>query len=280
MSRICEIADPAFLFLHSRDETPDQQEFQMHAHPTSEIYYLISGNGQFVVEGNEYPLEPRSVMLMRPGETHRILVDTTAPYERMTLQFNESLIRQVDADGLLMRPFLDRPLGQDNYYAPDQCRSHFIEECFRSLEDMADTGGRALMLQCSLYPILGELGYAFMKRQVTPRIRRTDTISSIISYINVHLCEPLSLEQISSRFFISKAHLNRLFRQAIGSSIWEYILIKRLTLARQQIQSGIHAAEACQNCGFKDYSAFYRSYKKRFGVSPAKDKGSPLPPQE
>jgi len=73
---------------------------------------------------------------------------------------------------------------------------------------------------------------------------------------------------LSERFFISKNHLNRVFKNATGVTVWEYIKLKRLIMARNSIFSGTPAIIACQSSGFNDYSAFYRAYKERFGVSP------------
>ncbi|MCI8359840.1 MAG: AraC family transcriptional regulator [Clostridiales bacterium] len=67
---------------------------------------------------------------------------------------------------------------------------------------------------------------------------------------------------------MSRSQLNRLFRQATGSSVWDYILLKRLVAARNAIRKGSAASEAAIACDWKDYSSFYRSYKTRFGVSP------------
>lgn len=52
--------------------------------------------------------------------------------------------------------------------------------------------------------------------------------------------------------------------------MWEYILIKRLFAARERILAGESVYTAAANCGFQDYSAFYRAYVARFQVSPSK----------
>ena len=97
-------------------------------------------------------------------------------------------------------------------------------------------------------------------------------IAKIIHYIEEHLGEPLSLATLQSKFYISKTHLTRLFKQTTGLSVWEYIGIKRLTFARAKLREGIRASVVAQSCGFGDYSSFYRAYKKRFGESPTETK--------
>ena len=101
-------------------------------------------------------------------------------------------------------------------------------------------------------------------------------MQEVITYINEHLSEELSLELLSGHFYLSKPQLSRRFKQMTGTSIWEYIIIKRLMQARRLIRSGEQVMIAAQQCGFRDYSAFYRAYKGRYGRSPQEEKGKDL----
>ena len=93
----------------------------------------------------------------------------------------------------------------------------------------------------------------------------------LVNFINRHLSDNLSLEILSNHFYLSKSQLNRIFKVGTGTSIWEYILLKRLMGARNLIKSGVGVVKASQQFGFSDYSAFYRAYKKHYNVSPKSD---------
>ena len=95
-------------------------------------------------------------------------------------------------------------------------------------------------------------------------------VTRIVRYLNDHLTEELTLDGIAEHFYLSRSQLCRVFREGTGSGVMEYIRIKRLMAAREQIASGIPAGRAAIACGFSDYSSFYRAYKDRFGVSPTK----------
>ena len=69
-------------------------------------------------------------------------------------------------------------------------------------------------------------------------------------------------------FFISKSQLCRLFKKATGSTLWQYITIKRLTKARLMLREGEKPTKVCFACGFNDYSTFYRAYIKYYGHGP------------
>ena len=56
---------------HAIDSHPDDKCFTMHVHERYEIYYFLSGDAEYLVEGSQYPLTPGSLLIMRPAESHK-----------------------------------------------------------------------------------------------------------------------------------------------------------------------------------------------------------------
>jgi len=267
--------DEKIHFHHTVDEHPKSKNFNEkppHAHKKNEIFYFISGRASYLVEGNVYKLVPGSIMIMRSGEFHKIVIEDDQPYERMALHFDADLSLPIDNNNILLSAFEDRELGVGNYFSPSDISIGHIYDCLKSI-DLApeESEMRRIAITSNLFAILYEIKLAFDKRiknqesQAKP-VRQLS--NEIISYINANISRELSLELLSERFFISKNHLNRIFKNATGVTVWEYIKLKRLIMARNSILSGSSAIAACQSSGFNDYSAFYRAYKERFGVSP------------
>ena len=262
-------------YQHTLTPHPDPDDFFMHAHDTYEILYIVSGGGTYLVESTAYPLQEGCVLLMRPGEVHCLQVDATKPYERIVLQFHENwLLHFNDLYRPLLTPFTRRTLGQNNLYSPSQYDSAFVLSCLDRIEAVNDDAMQTLMAQTVLPTILSEFYKAYTDRQPNDEQRAAPhtRIQEILLYVNEHLLDELSLDSLCERFYISKTQLGRLFRTATGSTAWDYILVKRLVEARRQILSGVPVTEASLQCGFRDYSAFYRAYKKRYGESPVLDR--------
>ena len=59
------------------------------------------------------------------------------------------------------------------------------------------------------------------------------------------------------------------FTKATNMNAWEYIVLKRLVLARSLINDGTTPIDAAKACGFKDYSTFYRAYTSKYGNPPS-----------
>jgi AraC-like DNA-binding protein len=126
--------------------------------------------------------------------------------------------------------------------------------------------------------IISLLTYIFqMYSKNLPRASpRDERIQVILRYLNNNLYKPVSLDELSGEFYISKNHLNVIFRRETGTTINHYIRMKRLTQARQEIRNGCTAEEAAYKVGFNDYSNFYRAYKTFFGIMPS-DKANKWP---
>lgn len=77
---------------------------------------------------------------------------------------------------------------------------------------------------------------------------------------------------LSEKMHVSPSYLSHVFEKDLQISLHKYVLEKRLILANKKIKQSVNPTIAASECGFGDYSGFYRQYKKMFGVSPTKTK--------
>ena len=61
---------------------------------------------------------------------------------------------------------------------------------------------------------------------------------------------------------------NEDYKVKSGMTIYQYILHLRLNAAEDMIKNGVSVISASQQCGFGDYSNYYRCFKKEYGVAP------------
>lgn len=242
----------------------------MHAHEMYEVYYFISGDCSYLVEGCEYALRSHDLLITRSAEAHKMILHSDAPYERIVIHFHPSLLEQIAPDGLLLRPFTDRPLGMQNLYRSADGALPRWSACFEILSRPAELAAqkRLHIIQC-LLSILDSIAFSDAVSD-TDAPQGANLACDLMNYVNEHLFEELSLHSISETFFLSPSQLNRLFRRASGSSCWSYIQIKRLLAARELLRQGQPATVVCETCGFHDYSTFYRAYRAHFGAAPSK----------
>lgn len=235
----------------------------IHCHTNYEILYIERGEVLYYIEGMEYRTSAGGLLLIPPGVLHGVKACAEYTYQRYVVSIGTQAL-ETEGRQLLLQAFL-----RQSYYEDTERFGirEAIEDIFRMSEISDFAANSALWLLIS--KILYLQNHA---DETVPRVTASDTITSIIGYINTNFREDITLDRISAKFFISKHHLNKLFRAACGTTVGEYIIHKRVNYARELISRGIRAGEAAVSAGFTDYSTFYRAYRKRMGVSPTDKK--------
>lgn len=97
----------------------------------------------------------------------------------------------------------------------------------------------------------------------------------IKKYISEHLCESLSLADISKSMGKTSIYLNSVFKKETGTTIGQYINSEKTRLvAELMLNKGLPFKKACESAGISDISYGYRVFKKQMGVTPGEYKGS------
>ncbi|MCR5743905.1 MAG: AraC family transcriptional regulator [Lachnospiraceae bacterium] len=259
MDILKEAALDGYYTRYALDECPDAANFNFHVHEDCEVYYFVSGNVEYLVESSAYMLERGSLLIMRPGEAHCPKILSHEPYERFAINFPMDIFDAIDPKRTLLRPYTDRALGRNNHFQLSALYKTFINMCDPSGSEY----DRKLRIVTGLIEVMSAVNasYGAIQSETLPK-----TIADrMVMYVNTHLFEDITLSSLSEHFFLSRSQFSRIFKEATGAAPWEYITQKRLIEAKRQIDAGVHKHSAAQACGFNDYSAFYRAYKKKFG---------------
>ena len=94
-------------------------------------------------------------------------------------------------------------------------------------------------------------------------------IQEILSYINNHYTQPIRIENLARSFGVSVSYLSHEFVRFTNRSVYDYVLYRRVMLARQQMMGTASLNDIAYQCGFNDYSNFLRSFGKVVGMSPS-----------
>lgn len=99
--------------------------------------------------------------------------------------------------------------------------------------------------------------------------RLSPYVRQALSYINAALPQPISLAEVGRALSVDRFYLEKTFKKETGTTVYHYVLLKRLNLARVLLAQGCRVDETCAGAGFNDYSNFIRTFKKHTGMTPA-----------
>jgi AraC-like DNA-binding protein len=88
-------------------------------------------------------------------------------------------------------------------------------------------------------------------------------------YLDRHLGDAVSLQDMARVACLSRFHFARRFRARVGTSPMEYVLAKRIELAKERLASSESSiSTVAQDLGFFDQSHFYKTFSRRVGLTP------------
>ena len=256
-----------FRLFHINDQT--KKDFSYHYHDFHKIIVFISGKVTYHIEGKAYHLKPRDILLVSQGAIHKPEIDPSVPYERYIFWVRDDLSCQE-----LNTCFQKANDRSFNLVRADSALQERLKDLLPEIEQtlqnkhFGDTVLRnALFTQFMIY-----INRIFLRTSSSPdkKTYSSDTqVEQLLKYINRNLSENLSIDQLANRFFFSKYHMMRKFKNETGYTIHNYITSKRLLMARSLISQGMPVMKAAQASGFHDYTTFVRAYKKQFGKAPS-----------
>lgn len=261
-----------FEVFHYREPRPNTVE--VHHHDFYEVYYLLSGEVEYWVDGRIIRMRSGDLLLINPLELHRpILEGKNKIYERIVLWINKEYLEGLFSDQIKLSRCFDTSLPT---------HTHLIRPAVS--ERSALTARMGELVREYYSPEMGSDLCAYgmflqlmvqmnrMAQQGQTRQEETQQLSELVQkalvFIGENLNQPITLEGLSSRFFVSKYYLSHAFTKEVGVSVYRYIMLRRLLMARQLLSAGEAAGQVCRNCGFSDYTSFYRAFKSEYGISP------------
>lgn len=264
-----EMHRDSFEVFHYRQPRPAAVE--VHHHDFYEVYFLLSGQVEFWVDGRILKMSPGDLLLINPMELHRpILTEEKKVYERIVVWINKTYLESV-GEGNFSDCFDTTHPNHTHliHLSPAErtgitallgelVREYYSQECGSGI----CAYGLFLQFMVRLNRLARHTGRPEESRQ------QSVLVQQVLAYIGEHLSEAISLETLADRFYVSKYYLSHTFSKEVGVSLYRYIMLRRLLLARQLLGQGMPAGQVSRSCGFADYTSFYRAFKSEYGISP------------
>ncbi len=242
-----------------------------HMHDSYELLLFLNGNGDYYIEHRRYHMKRGSLLLINSNEIHRADMDGEAPYERVATHFSPDWLRRFSTpDSDLLSCFEKRPVGERNLILLDETA---LEQYLALADRMhtalsADHFGHDVLAASCLVQILVLVNTCFHSLKEQTPVTVPSLSSRVMGYINKHLPESITVRGLADHVHLDPSYLSRKFKEQAGCSLREYIILKRIALAKDLLRQGKSVTEACQGSGFHDYANFIRTFKKHAGIPP------------
>ena len=243
----------------------------LHSHNYYEIVYVLTNSGtQYLAGTKRYTLQRGDIVIVPPGIGHKPLFppELAEPYRRIVLwvstEFADSVSRMLPntTPPFSNQTFLLRTAG-----TPHEYLGQLFQKGLREAQEKKD------YWQISLYGNTMQLLVECIRAAASPenqlpRTEKPELLDDVVTYIESHLAERITLADTASRFFVSESTIGQIFQKKMHVSFYHYVTQRRLIAAKSMILSESNLDALSEKVGFTDYSTFYRAFKKEFGISP------------
>lgn len=244
-----------------------------HTHDYYEFYCFLEGDVAMYIDGTPFPLTSGDVILIPPGVPHHAMgLNPEKIYRRFVFWISRDFLELLQASspcyGYLARQAAE---GRRFIYHYDTVSFHSLQaKIFRLIEELhSERFGKNEKVKLCVSELIFYLNRTVYEAEHPDTSHEESSLyENLIQYIERHLDEDLTLDQLSRAFYVNKYHIAHIFKENLGISIHQYILKKRLSMCRDAILSNASISKVYLLYGFRDYSAFYRAFKKEYGISP------------
>ena len=231
-----------------------------HTHNHVELFYIVGGRGQFLIEDQLYPVNSNHLVIINPNVTHTEVSLNAQPLEYIVLGIEGiELANSANSN----RPFC----------ILDHFESAEISSCLRNIL-------REMELKSPGYE---DICQAFMEILII-RLMRTTELSvpaeprtaagnrqcaSVRRYIDTHFKEQLTLELLAEEAHMNKFYLSHAFKREYGVSPINYMISKRIEESKYLLaETDLSLTRIAQLLGFSSLSYFSQVFRRTQSISP------------
>ena len=226
-------------------------------HTNYNLHYVLSGKGEYTVDGKTYKLEKHHMFLIKPEMVIKIQADEQDPWLYTWISFEGSAGEEL----LLSCGFTD---GVFSMYCPE---FYGIFDDIKQIPVGQEVS--PIYLNSKLYHVIDRLtSLNEVQNYETPVVQYCVKATD---YIQANYQSHITIESIAKKLGIDRRYFSRIFTKYIGVSPQRYLVDYRLEKAKMLMSTGVYSvSEVATSVGYDDIFAFSKIFKKKYGIPPSK----------
>ncbi|MBR3250870.1 MAG: helix-turn-helix domain-containing protein [Erysipelotrichaceae bacterium] len=264
--------------LYYNKESLNRDGVHSHAHPAMEISIPETCSGVYTVNGKEYPFQPGDLFFFRSNEPHHIShLDAGEEPVCTGIHFYPNLLWTSDSPdsiGILLRYFSMNNRSFSNCHKAEEecCRQimEYVKDIQKEfVEKRSEYGLRIKMDILSILISIMRYDPIEIDERASYTRDQILNISQIMSYIDIHFEEDITISQLADSINMSVSYLSHLFSKIAGFSIWDYVVSKRIYEAQKLLlNTNENVITIASRCGFNNSAYFNKRFRELTGMTP------------
>ena len=244
------------------EKSPGGSMPYLHTHNTYEIYYLHQGRRSYIINNKVYELTDGSVALIPPNVFHKTTGDK---FTRTLINFSHGYLLDFFSENAVTK--LLSCFRTSVIFLPPDERELFKKLCLNLSKPSQKCGYDEQPLL--LANILNVLNRHSRKENYEPKNASNRLLAEILDYIGKNYTDIENLEEIANKFYITKYHLCRIFKEATGMTVFQYLTVLKIQKACTMLSEGTYSiTDICSECRFNSQAYFNKVFIRQIGMKP------------
>lgn len=251
----------------------NKEKIYCHWHKEVELLYILKGKATLTMNHRVYEIKEKDFIWIPVNQIHMVVGDTTNPFQFVAIVFHPDFISSF-ANDIIQQKYISSLLKWEYAYTPVFHKDSVLQSCVSRLLDLwkKKENGYELYIKAVLYEIICHLYEIIKGTQMNVQESndyRITQIKQMISYIQKHYDENISLDFLANHFSLSKGHICRIFKDMTHMTMIDYLNYYRINRSAQLLQeSDATIISIAESVGFHNISYFNRTFKKYMHHSP------------
>ena len=231
-----------------------------HAHNHMELFYIVGGRGQFMIEDQYYPVSANNLVIINPNVSHTEVSVNSLPLEYLVLGIEGIELNATET-------------ANEKFSILDHAESAEISSCIRNIirEMELKNAGYEDVCQAFMEILLIRLmrTTALSVPEEPPVVTGHRQCAAVRRYIDLHFKESLTLDQLAEEGRMNKYYLSHTFKREYGVSPINYMISKRIDESKYLLaETDLSMSQIAQLLGFSSLSYFSQVFRKSQAITP------------
>lgn len=241
------------------------QDVELHWHDCCEVELILSGQGNHIINGHMYPLNPGDLYFFTPADSHSMTLNE--PVEILNIMFDEDLVQEELYTNILTLEMT----GVDLLTRLSEKRRNLTEYYFTAILHELHAKSQVPLASVYVEHLLNCIIIELLRgiTDITSASIDKQSMKEAILYLHHHYAEPITLTSLSKHLHLTPSYLSTYFKTNVGRSFKDYLIELRLRHAcRLLVNTSLSVTDVCFNCGFSSYAHFMRTFRAHYNTSP------------
>lgn len=246
----------------------ESTSYTTHWHDAQEIIIPLEEDYTVIVQDIPFHLKPGDILLVPPGSLHSLEAPPSG--SRFIFLLELTILCQL-TDFFRTQSFLSRPV----HITSDTCPEIYGQEIGLIMQLASHYWNDSPARQLRIYSCLMEFYACYTEFCVHKNNTVSNTpgnlpagdgsrkIPVLLTWLQQHYAENISLEDAASRVGLSKFYFSRVFKQHTGQTFYDYLSFLRIRSAETLLKdTSTPISEIAAACGYSALSSFNRSFRR------------------